>query len=124
MLVDREPDNTTMRLRLAWFLLGRALYRAGQDSKAADTSEESESVEDLLQSCLHHVIVIRQISLHAHERQEAQMICSLIGITGGSQWMQRSQDEENATLQRLVTSLRSPVERPSLPPHRHYRRQR
>ncbi|MGC4046128.1 MAG: hypothetical protein QM758_20240 [Armatimonas sp.] len=126
MQVDREPDNTAARLRLAWCFLGRALYRVGQTSvvPAVPLSDGDADTLELLQKCLHQVTVVRQISLQSHEQQEAQMLYSLIGMANGHQVTQKSDDEANAILQNLMVSLRSASSpRSSLEPRHYPRRQ-
>lgn len=133
--VDREPDNTAARLRLAWCFLSRALYRVGQTS-VSPSNPHTSSVEgetdanELLQKCLHQVTVVRQISPEPHEQQEAQMLYSLVGMAGQPQLIQQSDEEDSAILHKLMLSIRASgaPARSSLEPRpyprRHQSRQR
>lgn len=109
-VLDREPEDTAARLRLAWCLLGKAFHRAGEDAISNTKSDSTEGAEQLLQRCLHHATIITQVSVRVQERQQADSLRALVEMAGGYAALEKSSEEEDTILQEILTRLRGTQE--------------
>ena len=93
--LQTQPDNTAARLNLAWCLFVQALHRGGIESVCmveADqpvmapikcsraTGERNSSA--LLQECLGHAFMVRNLSVGRKDIQDAQRLQALVRLSG------------------------------------------
>ena len=93
--LQTHPDNTATRLNLAWCLFMQAVHSSGRESAcpSADNlptthtekcckSTDQRSSQALLQECLGHTFMVRNLCIHKKDFQDAARLQALVRLSG------------------------------------------
>jgi hypothetical protein len=120
-----HPEDTDLRLRLAWCLFMQALYQAGQEAAisagASDPGQSSECLserdsQNLLKDCLQQTYTVMHVGAQSGERPDVEKIQELVRLSGTSEVLLQAQDRATFILTKLageILNAAEPVRQPS-----------
>jgi hypothetical protein len=109
-----HPEDTELRLRLAWCLFMQALYQAGQeaalnaverDSEALPEAECERDSQALLRDCLQQTYTVMHVSIRSGDRPDVEKIQELVRLSGTQSVLLQAQDRAAYILAKLTGEM-------------------
>jgi|SRR5579862_5259075 len=114
-----HPEDTELRLRLAWCLFMQALYRAGQEAamnaEPSDPDSPSEprcerDSQGLLRDCLQQTYTVMHVSVRSGDRPDVEKIQELVRLSGTQNVLRQAQDRAAYILAKLTGEMLNAAE--------------
>jgi hypothetical protein len=115
-----EPDDSGARIKLAWCLFMRALYRAGQESmlNALVSGEEEahrarrrikgvwdQDADDLIRDCVSQTGIVLHLSSDPKFQSDAQRLQTLVKMSGGETAVAHAREHSSRTLSEMLQEI-------------------
>jgi hypothetical protein len=116
----QHPDDLETRVNIAWCLLTRALYQAGIEAWGDSASDSRSSIRfvsmdklggaarssrSLLNECLRHTSIVKQLSQEAEIQRQLSSMQGLIGLLGCSDQILMAEAQVSHVLDRIAGDL-------------------
>jgi hypothetical protein len=109
-----HPEDTELRVRLAWCLFMQALHQAGQETARGADATALESALDplcersshaLLKDCLQQTYTVMHVSIRSGDRPDVEKIQELVRLSGRQNLLIQAQDRAAYILARLTGEM-------------------
>lgn len=116
-----DPNDSEVRIKLAWCLFMQALYRAGQESMlsalVATSMDEprekqlhpkcvwDQDAQDLIRDCLCQSSTVIQLSANPRHRTDAQRLQALVRLSGCELAVSQAREKSSRLLSEVLQEI-------------------
>ena len=118
--IDREPEDTVTRLRLASCLIAWAFYQCGQEVNATynNTVDSFHLNKNLIEQNSHELIengvrqamIVSALTTKPEEKKDAEALINFVSLFGDENISQKCKDETNSIFEEIIWCLNQKFE--------------
>jgi hypothetical protein len=113
--IDREPEDTVTRLRLAWCLIAWALYQCGQevtkshyfpnDQIHINKNKDNKNSQNLIDNGIRQAMIVSALTTKPEERKHAENLLNLVSMFNDKNIIKKYKDENNLILEEIIWNM-------------------